>query len=272
MGVSETTDEERHVIRECIKEAFWYRSLPLGVVTCIGAQLAVKSGRIRSTRYGAWPIVVGAGSFAYVIGKLSYIFGENCSRKFMEHAPNSEITAQIRLRKGQKSLFEDEVISSKSWPKEERNLGFADILEDFDFDTISDVEKNIMNDCNSTAFWQFSLPLAVGMSGAIYAAIKAGLLHGSKRMTTFPHVPKMLLGWSLGYITGQWLYVYSRDCTNRFLNFAPEGEIARRLRGEIVEQQVCKDCMEGEEVVEYEIPVEAGEEILKNIKAQLGLK
>ena len=34
MGVSETTDEERLVIRECIKEAFWYRSLPLGVVTC----------------------------------------------------------------------------------------------------------------------------------------------------------------------------------------------------------------------------------------------
>ena len=31
--VSATTEEERLVIRECIKEAFWYRSLPLAVTT-----------------------------------------------------------------------------------------------------------------------------------------------------------------------------------------------------------------------------------------------
>jgi len=82
--ISATTDEERLVIRECIKEAFWYRSLPLGIVTSFFVQAGAKSGRIRTTRYGAWPIVLGAGSFAYVVGKLTYIFGENCSKKFLE--------------------------------------------------------------------------------------------------------------------------------------------------------------------------------------------
>jgi len=270
MGVSETTDEERLVIRECIKEAFWYRSLPLGVVTCIGVQLGVKSGKIPSTKYGAWPIVVGAGSCAYVLGKLSYIFGDNCSRKFLERAPNSEITAHLRLNNDQKPLLGDVVKKSNSWPSlEERNLGFADILEGFDFSRISDVEKSIMNDCNSTAFWKYSLPMAVIISGAIYSAIKAGLLNSSKRVTTFPRLPKMLIGGSLGYIAGQWLYVYSRDCTNRFINFAPEGEIARRLRGDLVEH-VCRDCMEEEED-EYVIPVEGGEVVEKIIKEQLGL-
>ena len=166
--------------------------------------------------------------------------------------------------------------NTKSWPGvEERNLGFADILEGLDFSRISDVEKSIMDDCNSTALWQYSLPMSVMSSGAVFTAIKAGLLNASKRSTTFPRLPKMLVGGSLGYIAGQWLYVYSRDCSNRFLNFAPDGEIAKRLRGEVMdkvlEDFVCRDCMSDDEVEEdYVIPAEGGEEADKIIKDQCG--
>jgi len=274
--VSDTTEEERLVIRECIKDAFWYRSLPLGVATSISVYYGVRAGKIRGTRYGAWPIVLGAGSLAYVVGKLTYIFGENCSRKFLEQAPDSDITATLRLKKRyrEESLEDDQ--NTKSWPGvEERNLGFADILEGLDFSRISDVEKSIMDDCNSTALWQYSLPMSVMSSGAVFTAIKAGLLNASKRSTTFPRLPKMLVGGSLGYIAGQWLYVYSRDCSNRFLNFAPDGEIAKRLRGEVMdkvlEDFVCRDCMSDDEVEEdYVIPAEGGEEADKIIKDQCG--
>ena len=216
---------------------------------------------------------------AYVVGKLTYIFGENCSRKFLDkvclekkkrknciiycfQAPDSDITTQIKLKKG----LENDGLSS--WPSvEERNLGFADILEDFDFSRISAVDKSIMEDCNSTAFWRYSLPVSIISSGVIYTAIKAELLNASKRATTFPRLPKMMVGGSLGYIAGQWLYVYSRDCTHRFQTFAPEGEIAMLLRGEFV----CKDCLsEGEtdEGEDYVMPSEGGEEIDQIIKDQ----
>jgi len=273
--VSDTTEEERVVIRECIKEAFWYRSLPLGVAATLSVYYAVKAGKIRSTRYGTWPVVVGAGSLAYVVGKLTYIFGENCSKKFLEKAPNSEITAQLRLKYGKNSSENiEDAWKSKATIVAERNLGFADILDDFDFNAISDVEKSIMNDCNSTAFWQYSLPLSLISSGAVYSAIKSGLLNASKRVTHFPRLPKMVVGCTIGYIAGQWLYVYSRDCTNRFLSFAPDGEIARRLRGEVVEERdlLCSNCREEEEVLgDYVLPTEMNDQIDQIIKDQCGI-
>ena len=132
-----------------------------------------------------------------------------------------------------------------------------------------------MKDCNSIAFWRYSLPISITTSGAIYAAIKAGLLNTSKINTTFPRLPKMLVGGILGYIGGQWAYVYSRDCTRRFTEFAPEGEIAQRLRGDYV----CKDCQavadEAENTAEeasdgYVIPSDSTEEVEKIIMEQIG--
>ena len=220
--------------------------------------------------------MLGAGSFAYVVGKLTYIFGENCSKKFLElvsswhqcyevirflllQAPNSEITAKLR----ENQEYQDD----KSLPNvESRNLGFADVLDDLDFSNISEVEKTIMEDCNSTAFWRYSLPLSLFSSGTIYASIKAGWLNPSKRNSTFPSLPKMLVGGVLGYIAGQWLYVYSRDCTNRFLSFAPDGEIAMRLRGE----SVILPSNTNTNLTEYMLPSDRCEEIESIIKKQCG--
>jgi len=238
---SETTEEERMVMRECVYEAFWYRSLPLAGVTGLCVQLGVNSGKIRPTKYGSWPIILGAGSMAYIVGKLSYIFGDNCARKFLEQAPSSEIAQELRRRKPEMgAIVEKEGREIRIPSVEQRNLGFADMLEDLDFETISDKEKLIMRDCNAIAFWRYSLPLSIITAGSVLASIKAGLLRPSKFNTTYPRLPKILLGTVLGYIAGQWVYVYSKDCPGRFIQFAPEGEIAKRLQG----QYLCKDCAE----------------------------
>jgi len=229
------------VMRECVYEAFWYRSLPLASVTGVCVKLGVSSGKIRHTRYGSWPIVLGAGSMAYIVGKLSYIFGENCARKFVEQAPGSEIAQEFKRRRPEMvAAVEKEGREMKIPSVEQRNLGFSDVLEDLDFETVSDKEKLIMRDCNSIAFWRYSLPLSVVTSGTVLAFIKAGMLKPSKLNTTFPRLPKVLIGSVLGYIAGQWVYVYSKDCPARFIEFAPEGEIAKRLQG----QYICKDCAE----------------------------
>jgi hypothetical protein len=135
---------------------------------------------------------------------------------------------------------------------EQRNLGFADVLEDLDFETISEKEKSIMRDCNSIAFWSYSLPLSMLTAGAVFASMKAEFVRGSRWSTAYPRLPKMVVGGVLGYIAGQWIYVYTRDCPSRFIQYAPEGEIARRLGSHL-----CKDCLKKANIKEDNI--EAGE-------------
>jgi len=269
------------VMRECVYEAFWYRSLPLASITGVCVKLGVSSGRIRHTKYGAWPIVLGASSMAYIVGKLSYIFGENCARKFVEQAPSSEIAQEFKRRRPEMVAAverEGRGREMKIPSVEQRNLGFSDVLEDLDFETISDKEKLIMRDCNSIAFWRYSLPLSIVTSGTILAFFKAGILKPSKLNTTFPRLPKILIGSVLGYIAGQWVYVYSKDCPARFIEFAPEGEIAKRLQG----QYICKDCAEKVNMNEategevaglddYVIPSNENVEVEKLIKDQYSI-
>jgi len=222
-GDIEVTDEERNVMKECVKEAFWYRCLPASTLTGFSVNYAIKTGKIRSYRYGGWPIILGASSLAYVASKISYILGKHCQDKFLEMAPNSEMSEHIKKDRA-------EVKAKWRTEHDEQLNKFSDILDQIDLDTISDVEKRIIQDCNSTAFWKFSLPLMLSSSGAVYLAIKKGFLNSSKWNTTFPKAPKMVIGGTLGYIAGQYLYVYSKDCSNRFLQYAPSEKIARLLR------------------------------------------
>ena len=205
----EVSEDERKVMRECVREAFWYRSLPASAFTGLCVNYAIKTGRIKtSPRFGGWPIILGASSMAYFVSKLSYIFGKNCTNKFLTDAPDSEISVQIRKnRESDKETWKTE--------HDEQLNKFSDILDKIDFDTLSEKEKKIITDCNSTAFWQFSLPLMLSFSGSIYLAIKKGFLGPSKWNTTFPKSPKMIVGASVGYIAGQYLYVFSKDCSNR---------------------------------------------------------
>ena len=268
--------EERNVMRECRREAFWYRSLPAALLT--GEVLAnlklcrshdftqcfsgfsvnyaihdrdrkssfrqrrqvkfiwklkmkhvIKTGKIRMIRHGFLPIIAGASSLAY----FDYIFGKNCGDKLLE-APRSEMSEQIRkTRDGDKMCVE----------------------VDWESVSISKWESQIMRDCHSVAFWKFSMPLMILIPGALYlvprksCTINKGMLGSSNPVCAsvygqdlaiaicnlsnnlMPKARNMLFGASVGYVAGQFLYyLYSNDCSNRFLQFARNDNIARVLR------------------------------------------
>ena len=253
----------------------------MSVIVGVSVNYAIKTGKIKSSKFGGWPIILGASSLAYLAAKFSYIFGKHCTNKFLEKAPASEISEQIR-----KNREEDKV----KWRTEhdEQLNKFSDILDQVDFDTISDVEKQIIQDCNSTAFWKFSLPLMLSTSGTIYLAIKKGFLNSSKWNSTFPKAPKMVIGASLGYMAGQYLYVYSKDCSNRyyllnqntiyylnsrFLQFAPSGKIARLLRHDktLLLEENFEEFPTNTDSDEYVIPDFGKETRDRNIKESCGV-
>ena len=199
---------------------------------------------------------------AYVASKISYIFGKNCTNKFLQKAPDSEISEQIR-----KNRAEDK---RRWWTDHDDQLQkFSEIIDKIDCCCqLSDVEAQILDDCNSTAFWKFSLPLQVASAGAVYLAIGRGLLGSSSWSSAFPRAPKMIVGAA----AGQYLYFYSKDCSNRFLQYAPSGRIARELRGDTTFlAEVNSDTEEGAEDLDseysdYIIPEYGADSVNRSIK------
>ena len=216
--VSDVSDEDRAVMRECITEAVIYRSVPAAVFTGLHVKYF-----IRKTNFwlNGWPVVVGASCLAWFAGKLSYIHGKHCQDKFLEKAPNSKISAQIlAVREGEKIHSE-----------EHRREKFSDLTqEDLVFGSLTDKEKTILNDCNSTAFWFYSVPLMICFPSLLFIALKNGLLAPSKIVKKFPFAPKMSIAIASGYVTGQWLYMKSGDCSERFQRFAPDSQMAKIFR------------------------------------------
>jgi hypothetical protein len=92
MGMSA---EERRVLNECSSEAFWYRAVPGSILGGGLAALAINKGFISpSLRFGIYPKVMGAATVAFFLGKMSY--SNECAKKFLTQAPNSEIARAIR--------------------------------------------------------------------------------------------------------------------------------------------------------------------------------
>ncbi|XP_026094241.1 OCIA domain-containing protein 1-like isoform X3 [Carassius auratus] len=73
------TEEERRVFRECYQESFWYRSLPISVISMGFTQLLIS--RV-------------AGVLGYLGGKMSYV--KTCQEKFksLENSPLGEALRQ----------------------------------------------------------------------------------------------------------------------------------------------------------------------------------
>jgi len=226
------SSEERLAAKQCIEEAFWNRSLPMAISAGSLAFLATKMGKFQSkSRFGSWPIVVGFGSLGYVVGKFSYITSEKCMDIFLEKAPQSSISENVRERREANAEMDVDL-----------PYRFMDIMENLDVDQITEKEEQILEDCNSVAFYRYSLPLSAALSGAAYFSMKGKLLTESRILASFPRLPKSLLGSVLGYILGQYLYVKSGDCPLRFQKYDAEGQISRLLRGEELDEPVCQSC------------------------------
>lgn len=89
--------EELRVLRQCNKESFYQRSLPLSTVLSIGTYYAVKNGFMKpNPNYGAIPKMAVAGIVGYFLGKFSY--QSKCAEKLMQ-LPNSPIGEMLRQRK-----------------------------------------------------------------------------------------------------------------------------------------------------------------------------
>ncbi|XP_066532938.1 OCIA domain-containing protein 1 isoform X2 [Hoplias malabaricus] len=106
------TEDEKRVFRECNRESFWYRSLPLSAIAIAVTQVMVSRGVLSpSPRFGSLPKVAFAGLFGYMGGKLSYM--KTCQEKFknLENSPLGEALRQGNLRhvrpEMKQSEFED---------------------------------------------------------------------------------------------------------------------------------------------------------------------
>lgn len=100
--------------------------------------------------------------------------------------------------------------------------------------TMSENETKIYQDCKDCAFYRYALPLTIICGCSFYVAQVKGWLKPSDwklgGFRYFGKLPKTFLGLALGYVLGEVVYMKSYDCKNRFLNEAPDGEIAKNLR------------------------------------------
>ncbi|XP_076345010.1 OCIA domain-containing protein asrij isoform X2 [Tachypleus tridentatus] len=92
------TPEELRVLRECNRESFYYRCLPLAASAMLLVQYGIKKGFLQSSpRWSSTLKLVGAGFAGWIVGKISY--QSHCEEKLM-HLPNSQIGEILRKKKG----------------------------------------------------------------------------------------------------------------------------------------------------------------------------
>ncbi|XP_046391297.1 OCIA domain-containing protein 1 [Ischnura elegans] len=91
------SEDELRVLRECNRESFYLRSLPLSCLFGLGAFYGVNAGFLkRSPRWGPTPKVAIGVVIGYFMGKVSY--QEKCAEKIMQ-LPNSKLAEYLRLKK-----------------------------------------------------------------------------------------------------------------------------------------------------------------------------
>uniref|UniRef100_A0A0B7AIE0 OCIA domain-containing protein n=1 Tax=Arion vulgaris TaxID=1028688 RepID=A0A0B7AIE0_9EUPU len=93
------TEEERLIMKECDRDSFYKRALPLSLGAMLATHMMVKSGRWKAhPKFGSLSKVLIFGGVAYFVGKISYL--PVCQQKIMDKLPNSNLAAAIRKSKG----------------------------------------------------------------------------------------------------------------------------------------------------------------------------
>lgn len=91
------SNEELRVLKECERESFFQRSMPLGTGLGVATYMAVQNGMLSaSARFGAAPKCAIAVIVGYFIGKFSY--QAECAEKIMQ-LPDSKLAEMLRMRK-----------------------------------------------------------------------------------------------------------------------------------------------------------------------------
>jgi len=88
------TSEEIAVLKECNRESFWFRCLPLGLTFIATTQVLIMRGVLKPhPRYGSLLKNMGAGLAGYLVGKVSY--QGKCREKILR-LENSALADSIR--------------------------------------------------------------------------------------------------------------------------------------------------------------------------------
>lgn len=89
--------EEMRVLKECNRESFYKRCLPVSAFLGSATYLGVKNGFLKpNLNYGATPKVIFSVVIGYFIGKFSY--QSKCAEKLMQ-LPNSQIGEMLRQKR-----------------------------------------------------------------------------------------------------------------------------------------------------------------------------
>lgn len=91
------SNEEMRVLRQCNRDSFYQRCLPLATILGVGTYYGVRSGYLKShSRWGATPKVTVAAILGYFLGKFSY--QSKCAEMLMR-LPNSQLGEALRQKK-----------------------------------------------------------------------------------------------------------------------------------------------------------------------------
>ncbi|XP_053677518.1 OCIA domain-containing protein 1 [Anopheles nili] len=105
--------EELQVLRECNRESFFQRSLPLGTAMGFGAWYAVHNKYLKpSVRFGPTPKILVGVTLGYFIGKISY--QSKCAEKILQ-LPNSRLADLMRQRRQGSSGMADKFLPDQGF-------------------------------------------------------------------------------------------------------------------------------------------------------------
>ena len=97
-GQPPLSPEEMRIIAECRRESAMYRGVPGSLLGGFLAYTAVQRGMLRPhATYGPGPKIAVFGIIGFFVGRFSY--ANECARKFLEQAPDSNIGRTIREAK-----------------------------------------------------------------------------------------------------------------------------------------------------------------------------
>ncbi|XP_069701206.1 OCIA domain-containing protein 1 isoform X2 [Periplaneta americana] len=107
------SNEELRVLRQCNRDSFFQRCIPIASILGIGTYYGVHSGYLKPhARWGAAPKVTVAVIVGYFLGKFSY--QSKCTEMIMQ-LPNSKLAEMLRQRKRQGG-FQESITMDPGFP------------------------------------------------------------------------------------------------------------------------------------------------------------
>ncbi|XP_053713036.1 OCIA domain-containing protein 1-like isoform X1 [Synchiropus splendidus] len=149
------TEEERRVLKECNSESFWYRSLPLSLLSMATTQFLVSKGTLTAhRRFGSLPKVFFAGFLGFTAGRISYqkTYMERLSR--LENSPLGEFLRQKSQRQSPYSTASQSEMSDSSMQSFDSSFQTSEastLSSDYGYNPDATPDLSRMNDLNTQA-------------------------------------------------------------------------------------------------------------------------